>query len=161
MYHASDEFHAAVKNGAHQIALLIFDRGETDADLAVFTNDDINVSAGIEFNDYFNTQEDISIGQALSNEISFNLFNDNRLLNDYEFGEFKATIGAQVGNDIVPDHKQVYIESGDDVFETFAETPFIKKNGTAAESQPDYPIVSILIYGNKVYCGLEDGNVKT
>lgn len=161
MYHASDEFHAAVANGAHQIALLIFDRGSTDAELAVFTNDDINVSTGIEFNDYFNTQEDIAIGQALSNEISFNLFNDQGRLNDYEFGEFKATIGAQVGDAIIPDHKQVYIESADDVFETFPETPFLKKNNVAVASQPDYPIVSILIYGGNVYCGLEDGNVKT
>ena len=47
MYSASDAFHYAVKNGAHQIALLIFDD-------AVFTNDDINVSAGIELNDVFN-----------------------------------------------------------------------------------------------------------
>ena len=98
MYNASDEFHEAVANGAHQIALLIFDRGSTDAELAVFTNDDINVSAGIEFNDYFNAEEDLAIGQALSNEITFSLFNDRGLLDNYAFGEFKATIGAQIEN---------------------------------------------------------------
>ena len=96
MYSASNAFHNAVASGAHQIALLIFDKG-TNGQKAVFTNDDINVSAGIEFNDYFNTEEDIAIGQALSNEISFSLFNDSGLLNDYEFGEFTATIGAQIG----------------------------------------------------------------
>ena len=67
MYSASEAFHNAVANGAHQMALLIFDD-------AVFTNDDINVTAGIEFNDYFNTEEDLAIGQALSNEISFSIF---------------------------------------------------------------------------------------
>ena len=69
MYSASNDFHTAVANGAHQIALLIFDD-------AVFTNDDINVSSGIEFHDYFNTETDLSIGQALSNEINFSIFND-------------------------------------------------------------------------------------
>ena len=67
MYPASEEFHTAVANGAHQIALMIFD-SVLDDSKAVFTNDDINVSAGIEFNEYFNTEEDISIGKALSNE---------------------------------------------------------------------------------------------
>ena len=94
MYLASNAFHEAVANGAHQIALLIFDD-------AVFTNDDIDVSAGIEFHDYFNTAEDLSVGQALSNEISFSIFNDEGLLNEYEFGEFLATIGAQTGNETI------------------------------------------------------------
>ena len=162
MYHASDDFHTAVANGAHQIALLIFGYGNTDADLAVFTNDDINVSAGIEFNDYFNAEEDIAIGQALSNEISFNLFNDQGLLNDYEFGEFKATIGAQTGNDLLDaDHKTVYLVSGEKTFETFTTSPYLKVNGTAVSSQPAYPVVSILVYNGKVYCGMEDGNIKT
>ena len=99
MYSASNAFHNAVKNDAHQIALLIFDD-------AVFTNDDIVVTNGIEFNDYFNTDENLSIGQALSNEISFSIFNDPRLLNNYTFGDFTATIGAQIGGvqyDSVPE----------------------------------------------------------
>lgn len=161
MYPASEEFHQAVANGAHQIALLIFDRGDTDADLAVFTNDDINVGAGIEFNDYFNTEEDLTIGQALSNEISFNLFNDKRLLNDYEFGEFKATIGAMTEETDTDEHKTPYVNNGSNTYTTSSEQPYIKRNGVMLLSQPDYPVVSMLSWDGKIYCMLENGAVKT
>ena len=86
MYPASQEFHQAVADGAPQKALLIFED-------AVFTNDDIDVSTGISFRDYFNLEEDLAIGQAPSNEISFSLLNENRLLNEYKFGAFLATLG--------------------------------------------------------------------
>ena len=49
MYNASSAFHTAVANGSPQMALLIFSD-------AVFCNRDINVSVGIEFNDYFNVE---------------------------------------------------------------------------------------------------------
>ena len=98
MYSASSAFHEAVANGAHQIPLLLFDD-------AVFSSGDIDITKGIEFNDYFNTEKDLSIGQALSNEISFTLINDDGRLDNYEFGEFGATIGVQTNsaNDIITD----------------------------------------------------------
>lgn len=159
MYPASEEFHQAVANGAHQIALLIFDRGDTDADLAVFTNDDINVSAGIEFNDYFNTEEDLTIGQALSNEISFSLFNDKRLLNDYEFGDFKATIGALVEETATTDRRMAYAESDDHTYAAIADSPYLLRDGNALSTVPASSVVSILIYNGNVYCGLSNGNI--
>lgn len=160
MYPASDAFHQAVANGAHQIALLIFDLGSTDAELAVFTNDDINVSAGIEFNDYFNTEEDLMIGQTLSNEISFNLFNDKGLLNEYEFGEFKATIGAMTEETDTDEHKTPYLSVGDNVYTTSGTYPYIKRNGVMLLYQPSYPVVSMLAWNGNIYCMLQDGNVK-
>ena len=160
MYPASREFHQAVADGAHQIALLIFDRGSDDEDLAVFTNDDINVSAGIEFNDYFNTEEDLTIGQALSNEISFNLFNDKGLLDDYEFGEFTATMGVLVEEHEVDDRRLAYAESKNAIYVATTESPYILRNGDTPESTPDSPVVSILIYKGNVYCGLENGSIK-
>lgn len=160
MYPSSREFHQAVANGAHQIALLIFNRGNTDAELAVFTNDDINVSAGIEFNDYFNTEEDLTIGQALSNEISFNLFNDKGLLDDYGFGEFTATIGVLTGTEETADFKRPYVESEQHVYAAVADSPYLYRDGTAIATPPDSAVVSILVYDGKVYCGLENGNIK-
>ena len=160
MYPASSDFHQAVANGAHQIALLVFDRGSTDADLAVFTNDDINVSAGIEFNDYFNTEEDITIGQALSNELSFSLFNDKGLLDNYEFGEFKATIGALTDETSTDEHKTPYVSIGSNVYTTSTDTPYIKKNGNIMVYQPSYPVISMLAWNGKIYCMLENGSMK-
>lgn len=152
MYNASEAFHTAVANGAHQIALLIFDD-------AVFTNDDINVSAGIEFNEYFNAEEDLSIGQALSNEISFSIFNDNGILNDYEFGDFTATIGVQIGNETVETQGAIQVQSASHTYVAYSSTPYLKRDGTAVSSQPTRPIKSMLIYNGILYCLLANGSV--
>lgn len=150
MYQCSEAFHAAVANGNDQKALLIFSD-------CVFTDSDINVDGGIEFHDYFNTEEDISIGQALSNEISFGLFNDDRLLNDYEFGDFLATLGVLIGTDdyqpvgnaMVITRYATYI--GNHVY------PFVMRNGTPLSVQPSFPVTSLLAYDGKVWCFNDDG----
>ena len=152
MYSASEAFHEAVANGAHQIALLIFDD-------AVFTNDDINVTAGIEFNDYFNTEENLAIGQALSNEISFSIFNDHRLLNDYEFGEFTATIGAQIGNETVTAQGTIQVSSANHTYVAYSDSPYLKRDGTAVSSQPARAIKSMLMYDGTLYCLLANNTV--
>lgn len=152
MYNASQAFHEAVANGAHQIALLIFDD-------AVFTNDDINVTAGIEFNDYFNTEEDMAIGQALSNEISFSIFNDTGLLNDYEFGDFTATIGAKIGEETTYVSGIVNAESADHTYAAYISNPYLKRDGVAVSSQPGRRITSMAIYNGTVYCRLNNGAV--
>lgn len=152
MYNVSSAFHQAVANGAHQIAMLRF------ADL-VFTNTDINVERGIEFNDYFNTNEDLSIGQALSNEISFSLFNDAGDLNNYAFGEFTASIGVLIAQETVSASGTVYASSGSHTYVGSATSPYLKRDGAAVSTQPNSPVVSILIYDGTVYCGLANGNV--
>ena len=153
MYQASEAFHYAVQTGAHQIPLLIFED-------AVFASADINVSAGIEFNDYFNTEVDLSIGQALSNELSFNLFNDSGLLNEYEFGDFVATIGAQIGNTTVAANGVVRADSGSHTWVAYNSSPYLKRDGTAVASQPAARVISILIYNGYVYCMLANGTSK-
>lgn len=153
MYQASEAFHNAVANGAHQIPLLIFDD-------AVFTNADINVSDGIEFNDYFNTEEDLSIGQALSNEISFTLFNDLGLLNDYEFGDFTATLGAMISAEAYTAAGTVQVSSASHTWVAYGSSPYLKRDGTAVASQPTSPVVSMLIYNDIVYCMLQNGTAK-
>lgn len=149
MYNASNAFHNAVANGAHQIALIIFED-------AVFTNADIDVQAGIEFSDYFNTEEDLTIGTALSNEISFSLFNDRRLLNEYEFGDFTATIGAQIGNDTVTD-EGIKVQSASHTYTAGSTYPYLKRDGSAVNSQPGAPVKSMLFYNGYVYCLLTNG----
>lgn len=153
MYSASDAFHYAVKNGAHQIALLIFDD-------AVFTNDDIDVSAGIELNDVFNAETDIAIGQALSAELTFNLFNDHGLLNEYEFGDFTATIGAQISSSNVTQNGIVQANSGNHTYVAYENAPYLKRDGVNVSSQPEAKVISILIYDGKVICRLANGIEK-
>ena len=152
MYNASSAFHEAVANGAHQIALLIFDD-------TVFTNDDINVTSGIEFSDYFNTEKNLSIGQALSNEISFSLFNDSGLLNDYEFGDFIATIGAQISNETVTANGIIQVQSTYHTYVAYNTSPYLKRDGSNVTSQPAAKIKSMLVYDGTLYCLLENGAV--
>lgn len=153
MYSASSAFHQAVANDAHQIALLIFSD-------CVFTNDDIAVDKGIEFNDYFNTDADLSIGQALSNELSFSIFNDEDLLDSYEFGDFLATIGAQIDDETVAANGIVQAQSENHTYVAYNTTPYLKRDGVATSTQPGSKVVSITIYDGLVYCGLENGNVR-
>lgn len=145
MYPCSERFHAAVADGEPQKALLIFN------DL-VFTNDDISVEDGIQFNDYFNLESDIAIGQTLSNEISFGLLNDDGDLNNYKFGEFLATIGVLVDEDTYSQRGICKVTVSGNEFVTDSRTPFIKMNGTALAIQPNQQIKSMLAYKGKLYC---------
>lgn len=150
MYACSEEFHRAVANGNPQMAMLIFND-------AVFTNEDIDVTSGIELNDYFNTEEDLAIGQALSNEIYFGLFNDNRLLNDYTFGEFLATIGVLVGEDEYKQVGSVTITTGIARWTGYVDYPYVRRNDIVLLSQPSFPVMSMLGYDSKVWVFSDDG----
>lgn len=144
MYNASEDFHTAVKNGNHQMPLLIFSD-------TVFTADDIDVTAGIEFDDIFNAEEDIAIGQTLKNNIRFSLFNDMQLLNDYTFGEFIATIGVQIASEAFSQESKVYAEHGDTVCRGYDYEPYLVINGEEPETQPDGAVRNILIYDGYIY----------
>ena len=152
MYSASNAFHDAVESGAHQIALLIFD------DL-VFAGSDIDVDAGIEFHDYFNTETDLSIGQAPSNELSFSVFNENDLLNDYAFGDFLATIGVQIDSSTVTENGTIQVSSASHSYVANSTSPYLTRDGSAVSSQPNGEIQSILIYDGYVYCYLKNDSV--
>jgi hypothetical protein len=144
MYQASNAFHNAVANNEPQIALLVFDD-------AIFSNADIDVDAGIELDDYFNTEEDLAIGQALSNEIRFSVFNDDRMLNDYEFGEFVATIGVKTGVGTYKQYSPITVYDGQNEWTGFKKSPYLKLNGTAVSSQPDFSVNAIAVHGDTVY----------
>ena len=152
MYACSQAFHNAVANGNDQKSLLIFSD-------CVFTDADINVDNGIEFREYFNTEEDLAIGQALSSEISFSLFNDDRLLNNYEFGEFLATIGVLVSTGTYQQFGSVMIQSSytGANYVGSNDYPFIRRNGSVLNPQPSFPVKSILVYDRKVWCFSDDG----
>lgn len=150
MYPASNAFHEAVANGNEQMALMIFDD-------CVFTNDDINIASGINFNDTFNAQDDISIGQTLSNSISFSVFNDNELLNSYEFGKFTATLGVKLGTDSYQQLAPVVINTNQAQYFGNSEPPYLIRNGEPVSVQPAFHVRSMLGYAGKVWVFSELG----
>lgn len=153
MYAASQAFHDAVKNGNDQMPLLIFQD-------AVFSSGDIDVDTGIEFDDNFNMEEDIAIGQATSNEIRFTLINDLGLLNDFEFGEFVATLGVQIGTTTYHQYGPVMMTTEQAEYVSNSSRPYLKRNGTALAVQPDSRVQSMMAWNGKVYVFTESGNPK-
>ena len=149
MYPVSNEFHEAVKEGNDQKVLLIFDD-------CVFTDEDICVDTGIEFHDNFNLEEDLSIGQTPSNEISFSLFNDERLLNSYKFGDFLATIGVYLQSTTYTEDGNVLINTNRNQYVGYETHPFIKRNGVALGAQPSFAVKSLLGYDGKVWAFSDD-----
>jgi len=150
MYPASNAFHEAVANGNEQMALMIFSD-------CVFTNDDINISAGVNFNDTFNAQEDIAIGQTLSNSISFSVFNDNELLNTYEFGKFTATLGVKLGTDSYQQLAPVVMNTNQAQYFGNDEPPYLIRNNQPVSVQPTFPVRSMLGYDGKVWAFSDRG----
>lgn len=150
MYSCSNDFHTAVANGNPQMALLIFKD-------AVFTSTDIDVDTGLEVDDHFNLEDDMSIGQVLSNEIRFALFNDDRLLNSYKFGEFTATIGVLLGEDTYTQSGSVMVTTNNASYIGSNEQPFLRRNGTALQVQPSFAVKSMLGYDGKLWVFSDNG----
>lgn len=91
MYTVSQTLQTAINNGTPQRVLLEF----TDAN-AVFSNEDVLVSSGVELDELFNSETDLTIGLCPSAEIRFDMLNDAGQLDDFTFGKFKAWLGARI-----------------------------------------------------------------
>lgn len=89
MQSISSELQEALYNNAPQRVLLVFSDRE-------FTNEDILLSNGLEISEEFNSEEDLTIGLTPSAMARFSLLNDENQLEDFEFGWFRAYIGAKV-----------------------------------------------------------------
>lgn len=153
MYPVSNAFHTAVRNGADQMALLIFKE-------IVFTNSDINIDRGLKFCDYFNLEKDLAIGQVNSNEIEFGLFNDARYLNSYAFGDFLATIGVKLGEKYVTLKGNVMVTTNLGQWVGSNSAPYLTKDGVAVAVQPTFAPKSLLSYDGKVYVFGSSGKYK-
>ena len=147
MYNASAAFHQAVKDNKPQIALLIFDDSNT-----VLTNEDIELSKGIDFHDYFCTEDDLTIGQTISNEIEFTVLNDKNYLDSFAFGKFKATLGVQIADETYKQTNNCRIVVGSNTYYGSTTVPYLKKNSTTMTNQPWFGVRSMLCYNGLVYC---------
>ena len=151
---ASAEFHAAIKAGAKQRALVYF-----YDDNLFFTNDDITAD-GLHYENYFNTEEDISIsGTPPSASISFSVFNEKNRLDRMKYGRFKASIAAMVGFKTYERVGQVTVHYEGDVISGHNDYPYFRINGSSIANQPTSPVASILAHDGFVYCVGKDGQV--
>lgn len=145
MYACSQAFKHAVANGAEQIALMIFD------DLCL-DNHDIDVNYGVILNDTFNPEKNLCIGKTLMNKLHFRVFNENGYLNNYGFGEFKATIGANIGGLVFNPQSQIHLESREHSYNAYAVRPYLRRDGNVVGNQPDTIITCMVLYRTFLYC---------
>ena len=118
MYTISTTLQNALTAGTPQRVLLEF----TDAS-ADFSNEDISITTGLELNEMFCSETDITAGLCPSAEIRFDMLNDEGQLNDFEFGKFKAWLGARIdtGTPASSAKTKTYTEGG--VSRTYEFTP--------------------------------------
>jgi len=144
MYPCSNAFHQAVANNAPQLAMFVFADG-------VITNEDIDIGQGIRFSDFFCTKDDISIGEPLSNELSFRLMNEKQKLNDFPFGEFNALLGVRIGHET--GISELMLSYGGHTWRGASTAGRrLTKDGVAVSGQPGFNPASLAAMDNKVYC---------
>lgn len=101
----SETLLTALAAGNPQRCLFIFhdDNGdETDE----FTNEDIAQSRGVHTSWSFNAEKELTLGQCGECSISFAILNDLHQIDDFEFGEFTAYLGARI-DEGTPDQEAV------------------------------------------------------
>ena len=108
MYVLSETLQAAIDADAPQRALIEFFEKPDGEDYkdehgysapVVFSNEDILMTDGIRLTSEFNSETDLTIGLCPSAQIRFSMLNDNGQLEDFEFGKFRAYLGAKIAED--------------------------------------------------------------
>lgn len=143
MYQFSTTLKKAIAAKAKQRVLLEFYKKPNGAayDPAVqFSNEDILISDGIRLNVEFNSETDLAIGLCPSAEIQFTMLNDHGQLEDFDFGKFRAYLGAAIaeGTPSSSAKTKTFTEDGVDVLYEFAPL------GTFIAQKPDIVKVAMI-----------------
>lgn len=99
MYEISQTLRTAISAGNPQRVLIEFTHkpdGTAYSPSVVFSNEDIVISDGLRLAEEWNPETDLTIGSCPSAEIQFTMLNDNGQLLNFEFGKFKAYLGARI-----------------------------------------------------------------
>lgn len=152
MLNVSEAFRTAIRNGAPQRALLRFSN-------ATFGNDDISITGGgIRLTEIINGDTNLHYGLCSSARLEASLINRNGLLENFEFGEFVASLGVLVKNEPFNcDGVAAVTKDGNNVFTTHENEPYLRVNGEAAMLQPSDPIYALVIDGNILYAFGDNG----
>lgn len=136
-------------------------------DNTFLTGEDIQLNGGLVVTEYFNTEEDLTIGCAPSSQLQVSLLNSKGYLNDYNYGECKVFLGAKVAETLWTRGDSIctaifnYGQSDATRFDAYTSEPYLTTNGEASNVQPPEALQSILIYGNTLYGIMSSGDVWT
>jgi hypothetical protein len=155
MYSASTAFHNAVyKNSPLEQVIFKFKDG------TILTNEDIHVNNGIKVMESFNLEEELTIGTCLASTLDVTIMNGHRLLSDYGFGEAEVMLGVCTEQTkAAPGSELCRVVVGSNVFTGHASAPYLRVNGSAASSQPSFPVCAIVVDNGTVYSISETGGI--
>lgn len=152
MYQASSAFHAkAMDDHVKTDILMQFEDG------TFFTK--FNDVKGIEITYPLNEETDVTVGKCVSAELKTTILNKHGLLNGFDFGKCKVSLGALVGTD-------TWSGSGVGVVYNYgtANAVTITANATApylsgvTGDQPTFAPDCLVLVGDTLYAGDADGN---
>lgn len=152
MLKVSEAFRTAIRNGAPQRALLRFSN-------ATFGNSDISITGGgIRLTEIINGDTNLHYGLCSSARLEASLINRDGLLENFEFGEFAASLGVLVKTETFNyDGLAAVTKDGNNVFTTHENEPYLRVNCEATRLQPSDPVYSLVIDGNILYAFGDDG----
>lgn len=156
MYQASAAFHDAAMADAQARLLMQF------ADGTFLTGEDVT---DIEITYPLNEDTEVTVGKCVSAELRTTVLNYHGLLSGFGFGDCAVSLGALVGTDAwtMPEGKAAVVyRYGTDGALTFAAqeaAPYLTVDGGEANAQPPFSPDCLVILGDTLYAGSEDGAV--
>lgn len=125
MYQFSQTLQTALAAGNPQRVLLEFIKtmdGTAYNPHVEFSNEDILLANGVRLTEEFNPEMDLQIGLCPSAQIEFQMLNDQGQLLNFEFGVFKAYLGARIdtGTPAVTAKTKNFTEGGSTAIYEFA-----------------------------------------
>lgn len=156
MYQASAAFHSAAMADAQARLLMQFTDG------TFMTGEDVT---DIEITYPLNEDTDLTVGKCVSAELRTTVLNYHGLLSGFGFGDCKVSLGALVGTDAwtMPEGKAAvvyrYGTAGALTFAAQEDAPYLTVGGVEASAQPPFSPDCLVIVGDTLYAGSEDGAV--
>lgn len=156
MYQASAAFHDAAMADAQARLLMRF------ADGTFLTGEDVT---DVEVTYPLNEDTDLTVGKCVSAELHTTVLNYHGLLSGFGFGDCAVSLGAPVGTDAwaMPEGKAAvvyrYGTAGAMTFAAQEAAPYLTVDGGEANAQPPFSPDCLVIVGDTLYAGSEDGAV--
>lgn len=156
MYQASAAFHDAAMADAQARLLMRF------ADGTFLTGEDVT---DIEITYPLNEDTEVTVGKCVSAELRTTVLNYHGLLSGFGFGDCKVSLGALVGTDAwtMSEGKAAvvyrYGTAGAMTFAAQETAPYLTVDGGEANAQPPFSPDCLVIVGDTLYAGSEDGAV--
>lgn len=145
MLKASEAFRTAIRKGAPQRALLRFSN-------ATFGNSDISITGGgIRLTEIINGDTNLHYGLCSSARLEASIINHNNLLEKFEFGEFRASLGVLTKSEKLPYDSWSFVVTKQGTVFTVGTDGQLYANGLLANLQTGWNLRLLVLENNDLY----------